>query len=164
MIQCQYRDLLMIKLVLAIYLTCLQTNLRLDHMQKKKTKYKDKIEFSQSSKKPKEVGQDKEVEILDEPKKVESPKGTRYEFRDKFFSCNEIGHMKRDCTNKSFNHVKDFYCHNFHDMGYNEIVCRKPKYDNDRRYGRISRNTNPTNRVRYNEMTSREGRSYEDRR
>ena len=80
---------------------------------KEKEKSNDKIESSQSSNKPKEVEQDKEVEILDEPKKVESPKETRYELRGKCFSCNEIGHMKRDCTNKSFNHVKDFYCHNF---------------------------------------------------
>ena len=72
---------------------------------KEKHKFDDKIESSQSSDKPKKVGQDKKVEILDEPKKVESPKETRYEFKGKYFSCNEIGHMKRDCTNKSFNHV-----------------------------------------------------------
>ena len=53
--------------------------------------------------------------------------------------------MKRDCTNKSFNHVKEFYCHNCHGMGHKEIYCRKPKYDNDRRNSRMSRNTNPTN-------------------
>ena len=45
----------MITLVLVIYLTCLQRNLRLD-------------ESSQSSNKPKEVGQDEVIEILDEPK------------------------------------------------------------------------------------------------
>ena len=61
--------------------------------------------------------------------------------------------MKRDCTNKSFNHVKDFYCHNFHDIGHNAIDYRKPKYDNDRRHSRMSRNTNLVDR-----------RSYEDRR
>ena len=72
---------------------------------KEKEKFDDKIESSQSSNKSKEVGQDKKVEILDEPKKVESSKETRYEFRGKFFLCNEIGHMKRDCTNNSFNHV-----------------------------------------------------------
>ena len=75
-------------------------------------------ESSQSSNKHKEVGQDKEVEILDEPKQVESPKETRYEFRAKCFSCNEIGHMKRDCTNKSFNNVIDFNCHG---MGHKAI-------------------------------------------
>ena len=82
---------------------------------KEKDKSDDKIESSQSSDKP------KEVEILDEPKQVESPKETRYEFRGKCFLCNEIGHMKRDCTNKSFNHVKDFYYHNCHGMGDNAI-------------------------------------------
>ena len=72
--------------------------------------------------------------------------------------------MKRDCTNKSFNHVKDFYCHNCHGMGHKEIACRKPKYDNDRRNGRMSKNTNPIDRRRSNERTLREGRPYEDRR
>ena len=66
---------------------------------KEKDKFDDNIESSQSSDKPKEVEQDKEVEILDEPKQVESPKETRYEFRGKCFSCNEIGHMKINCTN-----------------------------------------------------------------
>ena len=71
--------------------------------------------------------------------------------------------MKRDCTNKSFNHVKDFYCHNCHVMGHKAIDCRKPKYDNDRRNSRMSGNTNPADR-RSSERTSREGRPYEDRR
>ena len=98
---------------------------------------------------------------MDEPKHVELPKETMYKFRGMYFSCNGKGHMKRDCTNKSFNHVKDFYCHG---MGHNAIDCRKPKYDNDRRNSRMSRNTNPIDRTRSNERTSREGRSYEDRR
>ena len=51
--------------------------------------------------------------------------------------------MKRDCTNKSFSHVKDFYCYYCNGMGHKEIDCRKPKYDNDRRNTRVSRNTNP---------------------
>ena len=101
---------------------------------------------------------------MDEPRQVESSKETRHEFRGKCFSCNEIGHMKRDCTNKSFNHVKDFYCHNCHGMSHKAIDFRKPKYDNDRRNSIMSRNTNPIDRRRYNEKTSREGRSYEERR
>ena len=80
------------------------------------------------------------------------------------FLYNEIGHIKRDCTNKSFNHVKKFYCHNFYGMGHNAIDCRKPKYDNDRRKNRMYTYTNPTNRRISNERTSREGRPYEDRR
>ena len=40
----------------------------------------------------------------------------------------------------------------------------KPKYDNDRRNSRMSQNTNPIDRRIYNERTSREGRSYGDRR
>jgi hypothetical protein len=103
-------------------------------------------------------------EILDELKHVETPKATRYEFRGKFFLCNEIGHMKIDCTNKSFSHVKYFYCHNCHGMGHNAIDCRKPKYDNDRRNNRMYRNTNPIDRRKSNERTSREGRSYEEKR
>ena len=67
---------------------------------------------------------------MDESKQVKSPKETRYEFKGKCFFCNEIGHMKRDCTYKSFNHVKDFYSHNFHGMGHNSIDFTKPKYDN----------------------------------
>lgn len=72
--------------------------------------------------------------------------------------------MKRDCTNKSFNHVKYFYSHNFHGMSHKAIDCRKPKYDNDRRNSRMFGNTNPADRRRSNERTSREGRPYEDRR
>ena len=52
---------------------------------KEKDKYDDKIEPSQSFDKAKEVGQDKEVEILDEPKQMESPMETMYEFRGKCF-------------------------------------------------------------------------------
>ena len=47
---------------------------------KEKDKYDDKIESSQPSNKYKEVGQEKENEKLDEPKQVESPKETKYEF------------------------------------------------------------------------------------
>ena len=101
---------------------------------------------------------------MDEPKQVESPKEIGYEFRGKFFSCNEIGHMKRDCTNNSFNHVMKFYCHNCHGIGHNTIDCRKPKYDNDRRHRRMSRNTNLVDRRRSNQRTSREGRPYEEKR
>lgn len=97
---------------------------------REKDKYDDKIKSSQSSVKSKEVGPEKETKKLDEPKQVESPKKTRYEFRGKCFSCNEIGHMKRNCTNKSFNHVTNFNSHNFHGMGHKEIDCKKPKYDN----------------------------------
>ena len=74
---------------------------------------------------------------MDEPKHVESPKETRYEFRGKCCSLNEIVYIKRDCKNKSFNHVKDFYCHNYNGTSHKEIDCRKPKYDNDRRNSRI---------------------------
>ena len=86
-----------------------------------------------------------------------------YEFRGKCFSCNEISHVKVNCTNKSFNHVTDFYCYNCHGMDHREIDCRKPKYDNDRRNSRISKNTNPIDRRRSNERTSRERRPYEER-
>ena len=101
---------------------------------------------------------------MDEPKYVETPKEIRSEFRGKCFLCNEIGHINIDCTNTSFNHVKDFYYHNCHGMGHNAIDCRKPKYDNDRRNSRMSRYTNLVDRRRSNERTSREGRSYEYRR
>ena len=82
-----------------------------------------------------------------------------YKFRGKFFLCNEIGHMKIDYTNESFNHVKDFYCHNYHGMGHKVIDCRKHKYDNDRRNSRIYGNTNFAYRRRSNKRTLREGRS-----
>ena len=72
--------------------------------------------------------------------------------------------MKRDYKNKSLNHVKDFYCHNCHGMGHKAIDCRKPKYYNDRRNNRMSRNINPIDRRRSNERTLREGRPYEGRR
>ena len=85
---------------------------------KEKDKSDDKIESSQSYEKPKEIEQNKDVEILDEPKYVETPNEIRYEFRGKCFLCNEIHHITRDCTNKLFNHVKDFYCHNYHVMGH----------------------------------------------
>ena len=66
---------------------------------KEKAKSNDKIESIQSSDKLKEVGQHKEADIFYKPKQVEFPKKTRYEFRGKCFSCNEIGHMKKNCTN-----------------------------------------------------------------
>ena len=49
-------------------------------------------------------------------------------------------------------------------MGHKTIDCRKPKYDNDRINSRMSRNTNPVDRRRYNERTSSEGRPYAKRR
>ena len=64
--------------------------------------------------------------------------------------------MKRHCTNKSIYHVKDFYCHNCHGMGHKSIDCRKPTYDNDKRNGRMVGYTNPIDRRRSNERTSRE--------
>ena len=79
------------------------------------------------------------------------------------FLCNEIGHMKRNYTNKSFNHVMKFYYHNCDGIGHNAIDCRKPKYDNDRRNSRMSRNTNPIDRIS-NERTSIERRAYKDKR
>ena len=71
--------------------------------------------------------------------------------------------MKIDCTNKLFNHVKDLYFHNCHGIDHNAIYCRKPKYDNDIRNSRMSRNTNLANRRRSNERTSREQITYEER-
>ena len=49
-------------------------------------------------------------------------------------------------------------------MGHKVIDCRKPKYDNDRRNSRISRNANLVDRRRSNKRKLREGRPYEDRR
>ena len=60
-------------------------NLEIISNPKEKGKSDDKIESNRSSHKSKEVGQEKEVEILDEPKKVESPKETKYAFRGKCF-------------------------------------------------------------------------------
>ena len=130
---------------------------------KEKDKSDDMIESSQSSDKPKEVKKINEVEILDELKQLKTPKTNTYEIRGKCFLCNEIGHIKKDCTDKTFNHVKDFYCHNCHSMGHNAIDFRKPKYDNDRRNSRMTRNTNLEDRRRSNERTPREGRPYEER-
>ena len=58
--------------------------------------------------------------------------------------------MKRNCTNKSFNHVTNFYCDNCHGTGHKEIDCKKPKYGHDKRSSRMFRNTNPINRKRSN--------------
>ena len=41
-------------------------------------------------------------------------------------------------------------------MGHKKIDYRKPKYNNDRGKIRMSRNTNPVDRRRSNEITSRE--------
>ena len=49
-------------------------------------------------------------------------------------------------------------------MGHNAIDYRKPKFDNDKRNSRMSRNTNPIDRRRSDERKSRERRSYEDTR
>ena len=57
----------------------------------------------------------------------------RYEFRGRCNTFNEVGHMKRDCTDKSFKHVKDFYCYNCHGIGHRENDNRKHKFDNDNR-------------------------------
>ena len=68
------------------YLTNLsmkKPEIRLD--PKEKDKLDHKIESSQSFDKPKEVGQDEVVEILDEPKQVESPKKTKYDLEVSVF-------------------------------------------------------------------------------
>jgi hypothetical protein len=63
----------------------------------------------------------------------------RYEFKGIFFTCNEVGHMKRDCKGKAFKHVKDFYCYNYHCIGHKAVDCR----NNNNRKSRMFRGTIP---------------------
>ena len=70
--------------------------------------------------------------------------------------------VDHDPTN-TLNHIKNFYCHNCHGIGHTVIDCRKPKYDNDKRNSRMSKNTNPVDRRWSNERISRERRPYEER-
>lgn len=107
-----------------------------------KEKSNDKIESNQSLDEYKEAvdEQSKEAEKLYDPKQDDPPKETRYVFRGKGFSCNEFGHMKRDCKNNSIKHVIDFYCYNFHGNGHKAIDCKKPKFNNNDRNSRISTN------------------------
>ena len=101
----------------------------------------------------------KEIDLLDlsksheeigEAKKddKESFKETRYVFRGKCYSCNEVGHMKRDCKNKSFKHVTNFYCYNCHGLGHKVVNYEKPKFDNTNVNSRMFRNTNPVGNKR----------------
>ena len=87
----------------------------------------------------------------DEPKKrkkVESSKEARHEFRGRCFICNEVGHMKRDCTGKSLKPITNFYCYNCHGYGDREIDCKKPKFHSHNANSRMFRNTNPAGNER----------------
>ena len=60
----------------------------------------------------------KKTKQVDKSKQDEPPKEARNEFKGRCFICNEVGHMKRDCTGKSFKPITNFYCYNWHGYGH----------------------------------------------
>ena len=66
----------------------------------------------------------------------------RYEFKGRWYACNEVGHMKRNCKGKSFKLVIDFYCYNYHGFGHRVVNCKKSMFNNSNRNSRIFRDTN----------------------
>ena len=90
----------------------------------------------------------KKIEQVDKPKQDELPKEVRHEFRGRCFICNKVGHMKRDCTGKSFKPITNFYCYNCHGYGHKVVECKKPKFDGNNGNSRMFRNTNPTGNER----------------
>ena len=73
----------------------------------------------------------KKIEQVDKPKQDEPPKEVRHEFRGRCFICNEVVHMKRYFTSKSFKPITNFYCYNFHGYGHKEVDCKKLKFDSN---------------------------------
>lgn len=85
----------------------------------------------------------KKTEQVDKAKKDEPPKEVRHELRGRCFICNEVGHIKRDCTSKSFKPITNLYCYRCHGYGHKVVNCKKPKFDSDNENSRMFRKTNP---------------------
>lgn len=64
----------------------------------------------------------------DEPKQFGPPKVVKWEFTLKFYACNEIGHLKKDCTSNYTNPVS-IYCYKCNAYIHKAIECRKPRYN-----------------------------------
>ena len=96
----------------------------------------------------KKFDEPKAIEKVYQPKKDDSPKEVRHEFKGRCFICNEFGHMKRDCTSKSFKPITNFYCYNCHGYGHKEVDCKKNKFDNNNENSRMFRDTNPVGNER----------------
>ena len=60
----------------------------------------------------------------------------------------QVGHMKRDCTSKSFKPITNFYYYNCHGFGHKIVDCKKPKFDSNNRNSRMFRDTNPSSNER----------------
>lgn len=90
----------------------------------------------------------KEIEKGDKPKKDEPSKEVKYEFRGRCFICNEVSHMKRDCTGNYFKPITNYYCYNYHGYGHKVVDCKKPKFDSYNGNSRIFRNTKPAHNGR----------------
>ena len=63
--------------------------------------------------------------------------------RGRCFICNEVGHMKRDCTGKSFKPISIFYYYTCHGYGHKALDSKKSKFHSNNANSRMFRSTNP---------------------
>ena len=82
------------------------------------------------------------IKKVEEPEKDNTFKEVRCEFRDRCFTCNEVGHMKRDFIGKCFKPITNFYCYNSHGYGHKVVECKKHKFFYYNKNSRMFRNTN----------------------
>ena len=73
---------------------------------KEEFKWSDEVEKIELTKK---FDEPRTIEQVEEPKQDDSSKEVRHEFRGRCFICNEVGHMKRDCTCNYFRPFTNFY-------------------------------------------------------
>ena len=86
----------------------------------------------------------KKIEEANEPKKFESSKEVRHEFKVRCFIWNEVGHIKRDCIGMFLKPITNFYCYNCNGYGYKIVNCKKPNIYSNNVNNIMLRNTNPS--------------------
>lgn len=83
----------------------------IEKIPKERFKRSDEVEKIELIKKFDEL---RIIEKIEEPKKDDSSKEVRHEFKGRCFTCNKVGHMKRDCMCNSFKPINNFYFYNCH--------------------------------------------------
>ena len=82
-------------------------------------------------------GEPRTIEQVEEPKQDDLSKEVRHEFRGRWYICNEVRNMKKDCTGKSFKPITNFYYYNCHGYGHKVVDYKKPKFDGNNVYSRF---------------------------